>query len=173
VTSAASTWVWARRRAAANHPTAAHRAWDGPRPVAQRRSVRQLRRGHSDHCPHRRRRRSSRATEDEIVTNFNATYGLDQNRPSQSQSAALAHSHLRHPVRPTQRIFAPAIGDQRAAVAGRSRRLPPAAGRLPPLPQDLRKPDFSADDFPYVTFGNIGVLAGWLRQNFPKHPSPW
>ena len=42
-----------------------------------------------------------------------------------------------------------------------------------PYATDLLAPTFSPDDLPYVTYGNIGVIAGWLRAAFPSTPSAW
>lgn len=42
-----------------------------------------------------------------------------------------------------------------------------------PYHTQLRSAESSFNDFPRVTFGNIGVLSGWLRQEFPFQPESW
>jgi len=42
-----------------------------------------------------------------------------------------------------------------------------------PYNHHLSSAENSFDDLPRVTFGNIGVLSGWLRQEFPMQPESW
>ncbi|MEU5877513.1 DUF5722 domain-containing protein [Spirillospora sp. NPDC047279] len=42
-----------------------------------------------------------------------------------------------------------------------------------PYPKNLRDPTSSPDDHPYVTYGNIGALSGWLHATYPDRPHAW
>ena len=42
-----------------------------------------------------------------------------------------------------------------------------------PYHRNLSSAEASFDDLPQVTFGNIGVIAGWLRREFPSQPESW
>ena len=55
----------------------------------------------------------------------------------------------------------PKIGDRKWRLAFHS------------YPIDLLKPEFGPDDYPYITFGNIGALSGWLHKNYPNNPHAW
>jgi len=55
-----------------------------------------------------------------------------------------------------------------ARAAGRKWRM-----AYHPYHKRLDSAESSFNDLPRVTFGNIGVLAGWLRQEFPSQPESW
>ena len=58
-------------------------------------------------------------------------------------------------------------------LTGFASRVAPRAWRVAyhPYPPNLLAPEFGPDDFPRVTYGNLGTLAGWLAKTFPDVPS--
>jgi hypothetical protein len=60
-------------------------------------------------------------------------------------------------------------------LTGFAARVAPRAWHVAyhPYPPNLTAPAFSPDDWPRVTYGNLGTLAGWLRKTFPSVPSSW
>jgi hypothetical protein len=60
-------------------------------------------------------------------------------------------------------------------LSGFASAVAPRAWRVAyhPYPPNLLAAAFGPDDWPRVTYGNLGVLAGWLRATFPNVPSAW
>jgi hypothetical protein len=109
----------------------------------------------------------------EIGANFNAAY----DRVTGEQPAAKVLISLDHQF--GDELERPAASDSTLAGTTVLRGLADRAGdrrwqvAMHPYPRDLRSDVFGPDDVPYVTYGTIGVLAGWLRATFPARPSAW
>jgi hypothetical protein len=55
-----------------------------------------------------------------------------------------------------------------ARVGGRAMRV-----AYHPYPPNLLAPQFSPDDFPRITYGNLGAIVGYMHAAFPDRPSTW
>ncbi|MEJ3747464.1 DUF5722 domain-containing protein [Actinomycetes bacterium KLBMP 9797] len=110
---------------------------------------------------------------DEIAANYTVAY----DRVTAEQPAAKVLISLDHQFGAA--LQRPAAADATLAgetvLTGLDARVGARNWRVAmhPYPVDLRSPVSSPDDYPYVTYGNIGVLSGWLHAHFPGKPSTW
>lgn len=114
---------------------------------------------------------------DVYAANYNAAY----DRVLQHQPPAWVMISLEHHWDPAK-FDKPAANDPvlsgQTFLKGFAARVGARKWRVAyhPYPPDLLKPTFDALDHKTlgrVTYGNPGVLVGWLRQQFPAVPSAW
>ncbi len=109
------------------------------------------------------------------IDKYSEDYKAAFDKITAAQSAAKVLISLEHSF--GQALDAPAA--THALLSGETfltrfaQQVAPRAWRVAyhPYPKDLFAGAFSADDGPQVTYGNIGVIAGWLAKNFPTVPS--
>jgi hypothetical protein len=108
---------------------------------------------------------------DTYAASFNSAY---DNVTSQQSSAKVLISllHAFDPELDNARAKNPVLSAM-TVLRGLAPRLAPRAWRVAfhPYPPDLLAAKFGAEDYPKVTYGNIGVLAGFLAKEFPSVPS--
>jgi hypothetical protein len=96
---------------------------------------------------------------------------------AREQSTARAYISFEHDF--ASSLDAPSASHPLLSVQTFMTRLAPLLGTREwriayhPYAPNLFSPTFGADDWPLVTYGNIGVLLGWLHAAFPNDPHAW
>jgi hypothetical protein len=110
---------------------------------------------------------------EEISDNYNAAYDrVTAEQPTAKVLISLDHQFgaaLQRPNASDATLAGETVLASLAAKAGdRAWRV-----AFHPYPKDLRDPTSGPDDYPYVTYGNLGILSGWLHANHPDKPHAW
>ena len=88
-----------------------------------------------------------------VLMSFTHHFGEEYDKPTKTNPTLSAKNFVTH--------VAAQLGDRDWRVA------------YHPYPANLLSPVFSADDLPLVTYGNVGVIVGWLMAAFPDDPHAW